>query len=119
MSIQFTLKEDGDILFVQYTGSFDPEDDEKTDRELAKICSEKGIKKLLIDLTRLEGLPNLFESYQSGASLEERGFKRQTKIAFVDRPEFKSANEFYELVAKNRGFQIKHFYAVEDALEWL
>ncbi len=119
MAIQIDLWEDKDILFVHYSGCFDPEDDEKTDRQVAQICKEKGFTKILFDLTQLDGLPNLLESYQSGATLEERGFNRQTRIAFVDRPEYKSANDFYELVAKNRGFQIKHFYTIEDAFEWL
>ena len=70
MAIQIDLWEDKDILFVHYSGCFDPEDDEKTDRQVAQICKEKGFTKILFDLTQLDGLPNLLESYQSGATLE-------------------------------------------------
>ena len=28
-------------------------------------------------------------------------------------------NEFYALVARNRGFMVRHFYTEHEALEWL
>ena len=37
-------------------------------------------------------------------------------LAFLDRSEFKEANEFYALVARNRGFEVRHFYTEGEAL---
>ncbi len=59
------------------------------------------------------------DSFHSGDELSERGFTRNIKLAFLDRIEFKSANDFYEFVATNRGFQLRHFYDEAQALEWL
>lgn len=108
-----------DILIVRAEGLFDAESDERFDRAVAQQCNEQGFKKVLIDFRKVEGMPATLDSYHSGANLSTRGFSRNTRLAFLDRPEFQEANAFYELVARNRGFYLRHFYTEEEALAWL
>ena len=118
VSVDFSTR--GDILIARASGLLDAESDEGLDREVARHCRDLGLEAVLVDLRYLEGAPPApLESFHSGVSLEERGFTRSMKLAFLDREEFRKANEFYELVARNRGFLVAHFYTEEAALEWL
>ena len=107
------------MLIARLSGVFDVQSDEETDRLIAKTCNEGGYKQVLIDFRNVDIAATPFESYQSGASLGERGFTRSIKIAIIDRLEFKKANYLYGLVARNRGYQLQHFYGEEDAMTWL
>jgi len=37
----------------------------------------------------------------------------------VDRAAYRTADPFCEPVARNRGFDIRHFYALDEPLAWL
>lgn len=119
MALTVELEEQGEILVARLIGQMDRRSDEAADRSVAEASRAGGFKALLIDCRQMEGFPDAFQSYYSGANLEERGFTREVRLAFLDRTEFKSANEFYETVAQNRGFQVRHFYSEEEALAWL
>ena len=119
MSVSVEFTEDGEILIARVDGLFDPKTDEALDRAIAKRSKEGGFKRILIDSRKMDGMPAASESYNAGASLQERGFTRTMKLAIVDRIEFKEANDFYALVAKNRGFTVRHFYAEDEAFDWL
>ncbi len=107
MPIHVEFSEAADILYARLSGLFNVESDERADRKIAHECKERNCRKVLIDFRDVEGMPKPVESYQSGASLEERGFTRNIQLAIVDRPDFIKANEFYALVAMNRGFQLR------------
>jgi len=76
-------------------------------------------KKASIDFRRVDGALKRVDQYQGGSSLADRGFRRDAVIAFVDRHGFADDNQFYELVATNRGFLMKHFYDSDEAVAWL
>ena len=119
MSVSVEFMEAGEILIARVDGSFNPKSDEALDRAIATRGKEGGFRRILIDFRKVDGMPATSESYAAGASLQERGFTRTMKLAFLDRVEFKEANEFYALVAKNRGFTVRHFYTEDEAFEWL
>ena len=119
MSVSVTFSEVDNILVGVAEGSFDPQSDEYLDKTVATRSKEGGFQRILVDLRNVDGMPAPMESYHSGANLQSRGFTRDMKIAFLDRIEFKEANDFYELVARNRGFMVRHFYEEEDAFAWL
>ena len=119
MTMTVTFQQNEDILIATVAGQFTTEDDERTDRQIAAKCNELSLRKLLIDFRLVDGTPTVHQSYEAGSQLEERGFRREIAVAILDREEFREQNEFYELVAQNRGFQVRHFYTREDALAWL
>ena len=119
MSVSVDFSEAGEILIARAEGSFDPESDELFDRTVAQKSREGGFQRILIDFRKVDGMPAATESYHASATLHERGFTRTIKLAFVDRIEFKEANEFYALVARNRGFTVRHFYNEDEAFAWL
>ena len=119
MSVSVDFSEAGEILIARVDGVYELKSDETADRAIAARSKEGGFRRVLIDSRKLDGMPEASESYHAGSSLEERGFTRNMKLAFVDRAEFKKANEFYALVARNRGFMVQHFYTEYEAFEWL
>jgi len=119
MAIDIEFNESGDVLVARLTDSFSPRADEIADKTIAQKCIDDEKTKVLIDYRAVEGQPLPLDSFHSGDELSQRGFTRNIKMAFLDRIEFISANEFYELVATNRGFQLRHFYNEAEAMEWL
>ena len=119
MSVTVDFSEVDTILVATAEGVFDAQSDEITDQIIAKRSKDGGFQLILIDFRKVDGMPAPMESYHSGASLQNRGFTRDMKIAVLDRLEFKEANDFYELVARNRGFMMRHFYTEEEAYAWL
>ena len=119
MAVSVDFSETSEILIARADGVYDLKSDEAADRAIAARCKKGGFRRVLIDFRKVDGMPEASESYHAGSSLDERGFTRNMKLAVVDRTEFKKANEFYALVARNRGFMVRHFYTEHEALEWL
>lgn len=119
MTLDIRYSRQADILIATASGVLDKKSDQIADRAMAAECSRQGCRKILIDFRAVEGTLQHVDYYQGGTSLDERGFTRDVLIAFLDRREFVHANQFYETVATNRGFRMRHFYEFEDALGWL
>ncbi len=119
MTIDIEFGENGNILVARLFGIFTPMGDELSDQTIAQKCRESAKTKVLIDYRAVEGVPQPLESFRSGDALGQRGFTTSMKLAFVDLPELQSANAFYELVATQKGFQLRHFYDEDEALQWL
>lgn len=51
--------------------------------------------------------------------MERTGINRSTKMAWLDRVDFREENLLYNLMATNRGYNMQHFYPFDDALAWL
>jgi len=83
-------------------------------------CRESGIRRLLIDTTRLTGFgrPSTVERFAMGERLA-RDAMAAVKLAVVARAKLIDPSQFGVTVARNRGLFTKAFVSEEEATEWL
>jgi hypothetical protein len=85
---------------------------------VAEHCNRTKNDKVLIDTTRAEGKVSFVERFLLGEKTRVFAF-HGIKVAFVDRPERIDPQKFGELVARNRGVDIRIFSDLQAAKEWL
>ncbi len=86
--------------------------------EMLEECHKSGFNKLLVE-EDLQGSLSMQEVFEFASEYAEMGF-REILVAFVDRhPAHQQLNRFAELVATNRGGQMRVFDSVSDAKQWL
>jgi len=83
-------------------------------------CREHGIRRLLIDATKLTGFGTLgtAERFAMGERLA-RDARAAVKVALVGREEVLDPSRFGMTVARNRGLFTKAFSSENEALAWL
>lgn len=87
-------------------------------QEIAGECKDKKYKRALVVEDIVES-GTIAEAYQLCSEFPQMGYIG-IKVAFVDRySEQSEENQFGELVAVNRGINVKTFNDVEDAEKWL
>lgn len=123
MQYELKFEVEGEILFVEIFGERPKKQLEETSKDawrtVAKVASEKNLKKLLI-LSHVTGDYPTFDAYKINSTLEECGVQRGWLIAFVnlDSTSYQEI-KFAETVAVNRGFKIEVFSNQENARDWL
>ena len=87
--------------------------------EIATECERLAPSRLLVEEDLKEQLPSIADTYQGAAERQEMGLAG-IRIAFLDRhPDQHEQNQFGELVARNRGINMKVFSDRAEALDWL
>jgi hypothetical protein len=83
-------------------------------------CREKGIRRLLVDTTKLTGFgaPGTADRFLPGERLA-RDARAAVKVAMVARPEVLDPSRFGVTVARNRGLFTKAFSSEAEARRWL
>jgi hypothetical protein len=118
MNIQPQIKEMPDYLAVRFTGAGTAEEVSRHYKLIAEHCKRANKNKLLLNFTEAHGEVSLADRYFLG--VEGQIFTHYNlKVATVDRPERIDPRRFGEMVAQNRGVNVRAFTNVEDALEWL
>jgi hypothetical protein len=108
------------ILTVRFTGWLTRHQAESAQTETARIVSERGILRVLVDIrsaTVSACLIDIFDFVVSAVHL----LPRSTKYAVVFSPNtFSPKNAgFAEDVGVNRGLNIKMFTQIDEARKWL
>jgi hypothetical protein len=87
--------------------------------EIAAECEKRGTKKLFVEERLEQQIPSIADTYQTAAERHEMGLAG-IKIAFYDAiADQLDQNQFGELVARNRGVNVKVFDDTAAALAWL
>ena len=87
--------------------------------EIAAESERLRPTRLLVEEDLKEQLPSIADTYQGATERQDMGLAG-IRIAFLDRhPEQHEQNQFGELVARNRGINMKVFSDRDEALEWL
>ena len=83
-------------------------------------CRENGIRRLLIDTTKLTGFGTLgtAERFTVGERLASDA-RAAVKVALLARPEVLDPNRFGTTVARNRGLFSSSFSSESEAWKWL
>ncbi len=110
--------------FLQTTieGTIALEGSEQILRQIADACREHDQHHVLIDATKLPAKSplSLIDLYQLGSSLQAYGFGPSHRIALLcNLGESTQRAKFFELVAVNRGANVRVFDKIEDAWSWL
>ena len=103
-------------LFVYYDEKNDVNSLIELMTEVAEICKRKNIRKLLADLSNMQGEPRFLDRFTLGVSAVWilRGI---SKTALVYRDV--ETNKFAETVAVNRGLPTLVTHDIEIAKRWL
>jgi len=114
-----TIRPDGDLLRAHIWGR-------ETDNPPSHICKaileesrKHGLKRILIELSQARPLSDASQ-YLLVEKLPALGLTYDHRIALVhNTPGLYEANDMIDLVAKNRGINVRNFPDVRSATEWL
>ena len=121
MSPQVRIIAAEEFLQTTVEGTVGLESSEQILRQIAESCRYHDQHHVLIDATRLpEKSLSVIDLYQLGSSLQVFGFGVGHRIAVHCNPgESTQRGKFFELVAVNRGANVRVFDQRADALAWL
>jgi hypothetical protein len=119
MAIHYTLRVEGDILFVKTSG-FDERlaDVQAYALGIIDACRKGSVSRVLCDETVLEYRLGTFDTYRAGEFLS-KNVPLLAQIAIVCNPEFFCDASFFEDVVVNRGMRLRFFTDMETAKRWL
>ena len=114
---------DGGVIELRFSGASDVREHEKSRDDVADLCREKGLTRVLVDMseqTSFEGGATM-DLFGFGESFVKGKFPRSAAIAVVNPVSEEAADdvEFVVTVARNRGFSMELFRDTEEALKWL
>jgi hypothetical protein len=116
---KFRVERRDDVAILVQEG--DPVFDETT-KSLAAVvgaAAEIGSKKIVID-ARLSDLANYYGFVVRHAELLPlMGFDGSFRSAIVGLPEQVYVMDFIVTVGRNRGWNVRRFFDLDEALEWL
>jgi len=118
ISIQFQIEEMSGYLAARFVGEGRPDEAIQQFALIAEHCKSANCKRLLIDFTAVQGKISIVDRYNLGE--KSRIFAlRNLKVATVVTEEQFDAERFGELVARNRGVNLRIFTDPRAAEEWL
>jgi len=106
----------GDYLCVEVNEPYSLHLFMTTIHEVAEHCRDENLNKVLIDLRKAEGNPNIFDRYRMGIEIAKTWGTR-LKVAIIGRPGV--VNRMTENTAINRGAKLMVAFDEETALAWL
>jgi hypothetical protein len=113
------------LLRVGVRGVFSLEEAKQAFLEVLGAVAQYGARKVLIDGRKVKGNPRDFERFYYGelAAQETQRLYNETKIsprfAYLIHGPLRDPGRFGEIVALNRGMNVKVFETLEEACEWL
>jgi len=117
--MSFTIRYDGDLLRAHVWGRETDNPPSHICRLILKECRRHGLKRILIELNQERPLSDASQ-YLLVERLPALGLTHEHRIALVHHtPGLYEANDMIDLVAKNRGINVRNFQDVRSATEWL
>jgi hypothetical protein len=120
------ISAEASLLRVAATGRFSLREAKRTFVEVLGAVASHHSEKVLFDGRELKGEPTFIQRFYYGefAADAVRKFRidysrSAPKFAYVLIPPVLDPNRFGEIVAVNRGMNVKAFDNIEDALGWL
>jgi len=117
--MNYTIRPDGDLLRAHMWGR-------ETDEPPSHVCGlildegrKHGLKLILVELTQERPLSALSQ-YLLVEKLPQLGLTHEHRIALVHHtPGLFEANGMIDLVAGNRGINVRNFRDLHSATQWL
>src|SRR5215831_14974117 len=118
MAFQLQIEQRLGYLSVRVIGAGDAEEAGNQFEIVLEHCKRTMNKKLLVDITGVEGGFSFLDKYYFMGRLW-LGVSYVVKVATVDTQEKIDPRRFGELVAQNRGLNLRAFTDYEIAEKWL
>ena len=121
MPHQLKTEIEGDILIATAAGTRDTRTVAAVAHEVAALCRQKDIPKLLLDASGLEGTLKTLDAFSLVVKHfpDLRRLAELEKAAVLDKELTEEQHRFLENVAVNRGYNFRVFDDRDKALEWL
>jgi hypothetical protein len=110
------IEQNDEYLHYEITGKYSLDKGEKIIEKIHDQCVEKKINKLLLDITKKEGVIPTMDRFDLG-ELIAKLFPYKIKFAVIAQKD--QIDKFSETVAFNRGARLMIFSDKTEALEWL
>ena len=118
MPYQVDLDEVNKFLMVTVTEQLDLPLFQQMATEVATVCQETGVSRVLNDLRRAEPPKRAFDAYNMPRTAQKAGVSQFCKRAIVVGN--RDADFYFlETVFINQGHQVRMFTEIEDAKKWL
>ena len=115
----YTTRPDGDLLRAHIWGRESNDPPSHICRAILEECRKHGLKRILIELNQRRPLSGASQ-YLLVEKLPALGLTYEHRIALVhNTPGLYEANDMIDLVAKNRGINVRNFPDARSAAEWL
>ena len=120
MNLNIQLVRQSDYIKTTPTGELDMASTKQLLLTLAAASSSREERPMLIDIRKTSSILKKADVFELASTLIEYGktFRRKTAILARDDDSFDRAN-FFELVARNRGYNVNAFTSFEEAIVWL
>ena len=106
----------GSYLFVEISEPYSLDLLLSMVQEIADRCQQGNLRKVIVDLTQMEGNPSILDRYTIGAEVARICGARIECAAIVKRS---LINQMVENVAVNRGAKLRVVPTLDEAMEWL
>jgi hypothetical protein len=117
--MNYTTRPDGDLLRAHIWGRESNDPPSHIGRAILEECRKHGLKRILIELNQRRPLSGASQ-YLLVEKLPALGLTYEHRIALVhNTPGLYEANDMIDLVARNRGINVRNFQDVRSATEWL
>ena len=117
--MEYTIEADGKLLKARAWGRTTAEPPSHVCREILAESNKLGLTRILIELTQKVPL-SAASQFHLIDRLPSLGMSHLHRIALVHHtPGFYEANDMIDIVAENRGLNVKNFADVDSALAWL
>ena len=111
-----TCQNMGDYLLVEVSEAYSLKSIIATIHEVSDHCQKDNLNKVLIDIRKMTGSPNIFDRYRIGIEIVKIWGPR-IRTAIITKPEI--TNRMTENTAVNRGAKLMVTFDVEAAMNWL
>lgn len=113
--VTYSLSEN--LIHVKSIGNLSAKEVRKSILDVAKIKNNINAKNVLVDQLEAISLPSNISAFNLGSDIAH--FLNDMNIAIVCSKEVKEDVKFLKKVAKARGGNIKLFYKIGAAQEWI
>ena len=118
-AMNYTIRPDGDLLRAHIWGRESNDPPSHICKAILEEGRKHGLKRILIELNQQRPLSDASQ-YLLVERLPALGLTHEHRIALVHHtPGLYEANAMIDLVAKNRGINVRNFRDVRSATEWL
>jgi hypothetical protein len=119
MAVEFRVERRGDVVVVHEEGTLQFEETHRALAAAIKAALDSGSRKMLFDHRRVD-LSNYYSHIVRHAELAPGiGLDSEFRIALVGHPGQEDVMAFSVMVGTNRGWDVRHFFDFDQALEWL
>ena len=120
MNLNIQLVRQDDYIKTTPTGELGMASTKQLLQTLAAASSSGEERPMLVDIRKTSSILKKADVFELASTLIEYGktFRRKTAILARDDDSYDRSN-FFELVARNRGYNVNAFTSFEEAILWL